>query len=238
VLRFPPLTPAVRALLIALVSLFVLGAVLENFVGVPVFQLLSLTTTRITPATAWQLFTHLAAVPPQNGAEFSLLLSLAFIWLILAPFEARYGQTRVVQLVLVSALSAGIPALLVGLFLPSMAGHLAGPATITLAAIAGYTVMLPEHAEVSFFGVFPMRAKHLILVVIGFSVVRFLTSRDAAQLAADFGAVAGGIGFCKWMVRTPRRKAKRPPGVRGGGRLHAIKGGADGDDKDPKRWLN
>jgi hypothetical protein len=136
----------------------------------------------------------------------------------------------------ISALSAGIPALLTGMFLPSMAGHLAGPATITLAAIAGYTVMLPEHAEVSFFGIFPMRAKHLILVVIGFSVVRFLTSRDAAQLAADFGAVAGGIAFCRWMQRAPRRKAKRPAGVRGGGRLHAIKGG--GSDKDPKRWLN
>lgn len=237
-LRFPPLTPAVRSLLIGLVSIFVLGAVLENFVHVPVFQLLSLTTTRISPATAWQLLTHVFAVPPQNGIEFSLIISLAFIWLILAPFEARYGRARVMQLVVVSALSAGLPALLTGLLLPTMAGHLAGPATITLAAMAGYTVLLPEHAEVSFFGVFPMRAKHLMLVIIGFSVVRFLTSRDAAQLAADFGAVAGGIGFCKWMQRAPSRKRKRSTGLRGGGRLHAVKGGAGGDEKDPKRWLN
>ncbi len=237
-LRFPPLTPAVRTLLIALIGLFVLGAILGNFVGVPVFELLSLTTTRITPATGWQMFTHVFALPYQQpGIEFSLLISLLFIWLILAPFEARYGQARVWQLVAVSAVSAGIPALLTGLVLPSMAGRLAGPATITLAAIAGYVVMLPEHAEVSFFGMFPMRTKHLMLLVVGLSVVRFLTSRDAAQLAADFGAIAGGIAFCRWMLRAPRRKVKRPSGVRGGGRLHAIKGGGAGD-KDPKRWLN
>ncbi|MFT3927995.1 MAG: rhomboid family intramembrane serine protease [Myxococcales bacterium] len=235
-LRFPPLTPAVRALLIALGCLFVLEAVLQNFLGVPVFQLLSLTTTRISPATAWQLLTHVFVVPPVPGIVFSLAISLAFIWLILAPFEARYGQTKVVQLAAVAAVSAGVPALLVGQLLPSMAGNLSGPETITLAAIAGYAVMLPPQAEVSFFGLFPMRAQHLILVVIGLSVLGFLTSRDAAQLAADCGAIAGGISFCKWMQRAPR-KAKRAPGVRGGGRLHAVKGGAGGD-KDPKRWLN
>ena len=236
-LRFPPLTPAVRALLIALGCLFVLGAVLQNFLGVPVFQLLSLTTTRISPATGWQLFTHVLAVPPVPGIVFSLALSLAFIWLILAPFEARYGQAKVIQLAAVAALAAGFPALLVGQLVPSMAGNLSGPETITLAAIAGYAVMLPPQAEVSFFGLFPMRAKHLIMLVIGLSVLGFLTSRDAAQLAADGGAIAGGIGFCKWMQRAPRRKPKRP-GVRGGGRLHAVKGGAGVDEKDPKRWLN
>jgi membrane associated rhomboid family serine protease len=235
VFRFPPLTPAVRTLLIALGSLFVLEAILQNFVGVPVFQLLSLNTTALSPATAWQLFTHVLVVPPEPQYVFSLVVGLAFIWLILAPFEARYGQDRVVQLTLVSAVAAGVPALAAGLVMPSAAGPLAGPATITLAAISGYAVMLPAHAEVSFFGIFPMRAKHLIGVVIGFSVLMFLTRPNVAQLAADLGAIGGGVGFCKlWMQRPPRRR--KSSGPRGPVKLHAVRN--EDEDKGPKRWLN
>jgi membrane associated rhomboid family serine protease len=235
VLRFPPLTPAVRALLIALVTLFVLEAVLQNFVGIPVFEWFALNPTRLSPGTFWQLFTHVFVVPPVPGIVFSLALSLAFIWLILAPFEARYGQARVVELALVAAVSAGIPALLVGQLLPSLAGHLAGPETITLAAISGYAVMLPQQAEVSFFGLFPMRAKHLIGVVVAFSVLGFLTSRNAVQLAADFGAIGGGIAFCKYWIEGNWRRAKprKAQGARGG-HLHAVRD----DEKGPKRWLN
>jgi membrane associated rhomboid family serine protease len=234
VFRFPPLTPAVRALLIVLSALFVLEAVLQNFMDLPVFELLALNTTSLSPATAWQLFTHVLVVPPVPGVVLSLMLSLAFIWLILAPFEARYGQDRVVQLTVVSAVAAGVPALLAGLLFPMWAGPLAGPATITLAAVAGYAVMIPAHAEVSFFGLFPMRAKHLIGVVIAFSVLGFLTTRNIAQLAADLGAIGGGIGFCKlWMQRPPRRR--KTSSKRGSAKLYAV----PNDDEDkPKRWLN
>jgi membrane associated rhomboid family serine protease len=223
-------------LLIGLIALFVLQALLENFLGVPIVQLLALNTTQLSLATAWQLVTHVFVVPPVRGVELSLLLSLAFIWLILAPFEARYGRTRVVQLTLVSALSAGVPALLVGQLLPSMAGGLAGPQVITLCAISGYAIMLPQQAEVSFFGLFPMRAKHLIGVVFAFSLLAFLTTRDAAQLAADLGAIGGGVGYCKyWLERPPRQRSRKQGRSRGGPYLRAV---PRDDDPDPKRWLN
>jgi membrane associated rhomboid family serine protease len=235
VLRFPPLTPAVRALLIALLSLFVVEAVLQNFLGVPVFELLALHTRGLSVATAWQLFTHVLVVPPVPGSVFALALSLVFIWLILAPFEARYGRDRVVQLAVVSAVGAGVPALLIGQIAPRMAGDLAGPATITLAAISAYAAILPPHAEVSFFGVLPMRAQHLIGIVIALSVLGFLTTRDAAQLAADLGAIASGVGFCKlWMQRPSRPKPRRNP-PRKAPHLRAV---PDDDSKASKRWLN
>jgi membrane associated rhomboid family serine protease len=236
VFRFPPLTPAVRALLIALLSLFVVEAVLQNFLGVPVFEWLALHTRTVSPATAWQLFTHVLVVPPVPGSVFALALSLVFIWLILAPFEARYGQDRVVQLTIVSALGAGLPALIVGQVAPQMAGDLAGPGSITLAAIAAYAAILPAHTEVSFFGVLPMRSQHLIFIVIALSVLGFLTTRDAAQLAADLGAIATGVGFCKlWMQRPSRPNKPRRSPPRGSTRLRAV---PSEDVKSSKRWLN
>lgn len=235
-LRFPPLTPAVRTLLIALLALFVVEAVLQNFVGVPVFEWLALHTRTLSPATAWQVFTHVMVVPPVPGSVFALGLSALFLWLILAPFEARYGQDRVVQLALFSAVAAAVPALLVGQLMPRLSGYVAGPGTITLAAIAAYAAILPAHAEVSFFGVLPMRAKHLIGLIIALSVLGFLTTRDAAQLAADMGAIAGGVGFSKWWMQRPTLFGKPRRGRTRGGptKLRAVRT----PEEERKRWLN
>jgi membrane associated rhomboid family serine protease len=237
VLRFPPLTPFVRTLLIAVSALFVLTAALQNFGGVPVFELLALNPTVLSVATLWQVFTHVLVVPPVPGSVLSLAFSLVFIWLILAPFEERYGRDRALQLSALSAVLAALSAVLVGQLMPSFGTYVAGPQTITLAAICAYAALLPSHAEVSFFGLFPMTPKVLVGIVAALSVVSFLTTRNASQLAADMGAIGAGIGFAKWwMQRAPRRRSfdpRRTP--RKGGRLKLVK---SEDDEDPKHWLN
>lgn len=229
--RFPPLTPLVRSLLIVLLGLFVVGAILENFVQTPVIELLTLEPRELSVWTPLQLFTHVWVVPPVPGAVLSLALSLLFLWLIVAPFEERYGKQRVIELIIVAAVCAALPALLVGQLLPSYAGPLAGPQTITLCAMCAYAVLLPPHAEVSFFGLFPLKPQHLLLVVVAFSVLGFLTTANAAALAADLGAIGGGVAFVKWwMQRPPRRKSRKQ------GKLRVVHGNDEGSG--PKRWLN
>ncbi len=235
--RLPPLTPFIRALLIALGALFVIEAILQNFLDVPVFELLALNPSVLGIATAWQVFTHVLIVPAQSNYIFSLMLSLLFIWWIMAPFEARYGRTRVIQLSIVATLSAAAGAILVCQIAPTAGSLVFGPQTITVAGMCAYAMLLPPHAELSFFGMFQMRPIQLIYVVVGLSVVGFLTSKNAAQLAADLGAIGGGIGFAKiWMLRAPRRK------IFGGGKPKKKTGPAlklvKSDEEEPKRWLN
>jgi membrane associated rhomboid family serine protease len=232
VFRLPPLTPLVRSLLIALAALFVLFAILENFLAMPVVELLVLDPSRLTPLTPVQLFTHIWIQPPAPNAVFWLAFSGYFMWLILAPFEERYGKRRLMELVLLSAPAAGLPALLVGQIMPRFAGLITGPQTITLCAIAAYAVLLPPYQEVSFFGIM-LRPKHLLLVLVAFSAIGFLTTRNAASLAADLGAMGGGIAFVKyWMQRPPPRKSKKRPPSK-----FRVVGGKD-DESGPKRWLN
>jgi membrane associated rhomboid family serine protease len=225
----------VRVQLIALLVIFVLTAILQNFVGISIVELFALDTHALSVLTPLQLFTHVFIVSPNSNAILWLAVSGYFMWLILAPFEQRYGARRVIELTLVAAVCAGIPALASGLLLPSMAAPLAGPQVITLSAICAYGVLLPPYAEVSFFG-WMLKPKHLLLVILGFSVIGFLTSRNLAALAADLGAIAGGIAFVKyWMQRPPpRRGTKRP---KGSTRLRVV-GRNDDEPREPKQWLN
>jgi membrane associated rhomboid family serine protease len=219
-------------MLIALLTLFVLAAILQNFAGVPVVAWLALDTQQLSPLTPLQLLTHVWVVPPEPSSVLWLAVSGYFLWLIMAPFEARYGQRRIIELTFVSALSAGLPALLVGHLVPGLAAPLAGPQTITLCAICAYAFLLPAHAEVSFFG-WALQPRQLLWVILGFSVIGFLTSRNAAALAADLGAIGGGMAFVRYWMQRPGPRSKGPK--KGSGRLRVVR---DDDDDGPKHWLN
>jgi membrane associated rhomboid family serine protease len=229
VFRLPPLTPFVRKLLIVLSAMFVVVAIVNRLVY-PILELLWLDTRGLSIATVWQVLTYVLVVPPVALLPF--LLSLLFIWWILPPFEERYGATRVFQLALVGTLGSALLALLAGMVFPNSAAPVSGPGPITLAAMSAYAVLLPPHAEVSFFGVLPMRAKQLLWVIVGFSLLGFLTSWSATHLASDIGAIAAGVLFVKtWMQRPPRRRTFQ----RKGAKLHVV-----GRDSERPRggWLN
>ncbi|HEY6877016.1 MAG TPA: rhomboid family intramembrane serine protease, partial [Polyangiales bacterium] len=144
--QFPPLTPLVRRLLIALFSIFVFAALAQNFAAVPIVRLFALDTFELSVATLWQVFTNVLVQSPT--AVFPLLINLLFIWLILPPFEDRYGSQRTIQLLLAATVGSSLAALLVGQLFPSYAaGLLEGPGPLTLGAMAAYAVLLPPHAE-------------------------------------------------------------------------------------------
>jgi membrane associated rhomboid family serine protease len=231
VFRLPPLTPFVRTLLIALAAIFVFTALAQNFAGIPVIPLFALNTQVLSVATVWQIFTNVLVQSPT--AVFPLFLNLLFIWLILPPFEERYGRARVLQLALLATVCSSLLALLAGQLIPAYAARLEGPGPITLAAISAYAMLLPPHAEVSFFGVLPLQSKHLLWVVVGLSVLGFLTSLNATSLASDLGAIAGGIGFVRWwMQRPPRRRTfTRKPS-----KLRVVR--REDDDGPRGGWLN
>ncbi len=230
--QFPPLTPLVRKLLIALFAIFVLTALAENFAAVPVVRLFALDPVYLSVATLWQVFTNVLVQSPTG--IFQLLISLLFIWLILPPFEDRYGTARTMQLLLAATVCSSVAAILVGQLIPSRAGLLGGPGPLTLGAMSAYAVLLPPNAEVNFFGVLPMRSQHLLWVIVGLSVLTFITSLNATSLASDLGAIGGGIGFVKfWMQRPPRKRTFQKKSA---AKLRVVS--RDDDDRPRGGWMN
>jgi membrane associated rhomboid family serine protease len=180
--------------------------------------------------------------PPQ--AAFGFLIGLVFFWWVVAPFEERYGARRTLQLCLVGALSGSLLALGAGQLFPAHSAHVFGINPIIIAAIAAFAWSIRNSgAPISFFGVLPMRPVHLILLVIGLSVLFFLIDKNVAGLAADLGATGGGILFVEWMTR-PRNRPKKPTPERKrpsrSSPFRVIKGGGEGSDSDEDRprWLN
>ncbi len=231
--RFPPLTPFVKKLLIALFSAWIVQILLQNWAGVPILKILALDTANPGIATLWQVGTYVFAHPTDPSSVLGIMIDLVFLWLMLAPFEQRFGEKRTIQLCAVAVLASAAMALIVGLLIPSPTS-LYGAQAILWASISAFAWSYRGQGRMSFFGVIDMKPVHIIYLMLGLSVLRFLTSGNAVVLAADIGAIGGGIAFIEWLRRPPsgrrrrlkRRKKKNPLDVVQGGRA------------DEPRWLN
>jgi membrane associated rhomboid family serine protease len=226
------LTPFVKKLLIALFGAWIVQIILQNWAGVPIFEFLALSTASPGVNTLWQLGTHVFAFPTGPQAVFSMLIVLLFLWLMLAPFEQRFGEKRTIQLCVVAALSSAVLALIVGLIVPSPSA-LYGAQAILLGSIAAFAWSYRGQGRMSFFGVIDMKPVHIIYLVLALSALMFITSGDAVALAADIGAIGGGMAFIEWL--------RRPPGKRRRGKRRKKKSDFDvvqGGRADEPRWLN
>lgn len=230
--RFPPLTPFVKKLLIALFGTWIAQILLQNWAGIPTFQLLALDTASPGVQTLWQLGTHVFAFPTGPQAVFSMLIILLFLWLMLAPFEQRFGQKRTIQLCVVAVLASAVLALLVGALVPR-ASALYGAQAILLASISAFAWSYRGQGRMSFFGVVEMKPVHIIYLVLALSALMFITSGDAVALAADLGAIGGGMAFIEWLRRPPTRR-RRPSRKKPKRSFDVVRGGRS----DEPRWLN
>ncbi len=229
--RFPPLTPFVKKLLIALFASWIAQILLQNWAGVPIFQILALDTANPGVQTLWQLGTHVFAFPTGPQAVFSMLILLLFLWLMLAPFEQRFGQKRTIQLCVVAALAAAVLALVVGA-LVSRPSALYGAQAILLGSISAFAWSYRGQGRMSFFGVVEMKPVHIIYLVLALSALMFITSGDAVALAADLGAIGGGMAFIEWLRRPPKRR--RRPSRKKPSSFDVVQGGRT----DEPQWLN
>ena len=221
-----------KKLLIALFGAWIVQIIFQNWAGVPIFELLALNTATPGVATLWQLGTHVFAFPTGPQAVFSMLIMLVFLWWMLAPFEQRFGQKRTIQLCVVAALSSAVLALIVGLLVPNPSA-LYGAQAMLLGSIAAFAWSYRGQGRMSFFGVIDMKPVHIIYLVLALSALMFITSGDAVALAADIGAIGGGMAFIEWLRRPPSRR-RRPKRSKKKGSFDVVQGGR----ADEPRWIN
>ena len=223
---FPPLLGVVKKLLVGLFVAYVLQLVIVNWVGVRIDALLALTPGGLG---VWQLATYVLIDP---GHPLMFLIGLVFIWWALSPIEAMFGARRTLQLCATVVIAASVPVWLVG-FVIEASPPLAGSQPLWFGGVAA-TAWIARGRPMSLFGVLSMTAIQFLWLLVGVSVLMFLASKNHSYLLGDLGAIAGGIGFVRWLQRP---KKKRAPRIKAAPRnLHVIQGGG-GEDERP-RWLN
>ncbi|MBW1830332.1 MAG: hypothetical protein JRJ10_01330 [Deltaproteobacteria bacterium] len=211
--RFPPLTPFVKKLLIALFGAWIFQIILQNWAGVPMFEVLALNTASPGLNTLWQLGTHVFAFPTGPQAVFSMLISLVFLWWMLAPFEQRFGAKRT---------------------LVARPSPLYGAQAILLGSIAAFAWSYRGQGRMNLFGVIDMKPVHIIYLVLALSALMFMTSGDAVALAADIGAIGGGMAFIERLRRPPGRRRRPWRRKKKKSSFDVVQGGRS----DEPRWLN
>lgn len=233
VFSMPPLTPLVKKLVIGLLVAFVLELILQNFMRVNVVGALALHPNDLGPLTIVQLITYVFIEGPN---PLAMLIGLFFMWLILSPFEVTFGSRHTLELVICGALGASLAVLVVAQIAPHPSPFY-GSHPIAYAGMAAMTQVV-RTGRIMFFGVLPMTSKTLLLLLGGISLLQYLADMNHLMLVGSLSSMAAGIGYVRYMARTPRapRKRSTPPRfrvLRGGG----GGGGNDGDSDRPK-WLN
>ena len=228
--RFPPVTPVVKVWLATTLATLVALMVATNFLGMTRMAEMLALVGSFGPHTAWQVITWPLAQPPNPQGLTGYLISALFFWLVAAPFELQWGSKKLVQLMVVITLGAGATALLAGLLIRG--GGVFGFGPHVLGVIAAYAWAIRHQGQLSFFGVLPMKAIHLIFLCVFLSLLQFLASRDVMSFAADLGAVGVAILFMRRLERRPPKpkKPKKPKKKRSASHMRVIEGG--------KQWMN
>jgi len=224
--RFPPLTPVVKVWLATTLAAMIGLMIGHNFLGQhTLFTKLAL-SSGLSIETLWQIFTYPLAQEPNPQGLTGYLISAVFFWLVVSPYELQWGRRMLIQLLVTITLGAALSGVAVGLFFQ---GGVSGFGPHVLGVIAAYAWAIRHRGQLSFFGVLPMKAVHLIGLCVFLSLLQFLAHPDVVRFSADLGAVGMGILFMWRLERRPpsRKKDKKK---RSSSHLQVIDGG--------KRWLN
>ncbi len=205
---FPPLTPMVKRLLIALSVIFVVQVVVGAAVGFrshtwlqinrPVF----LYTPAFLDGFVWQPLTYMWLHSVQGfGHLFSNLIVLYFFG---TGVERRLGSRRFLTLYLAAGVIGGLTVIVADLLLPLFTGWYVVPTVGASGAVAGVMAALcwMHRDEDLNLILFRLKGWHLLLVIIAFDILSALMGRGVS-IAAHFGGLATGVAWMSFKKGPP-----------------------------------
>lgn len=170
----------------------------------------------------WQPLTALWVHVGTRG----LLLNMLSLWLFGSALEKWWGPRRFVRFWIITGVAGLILGVLVGQLQPAYV--MAGSAGAAVAMMVAFAVIFPEHM-VYCYGLLPLKAKHLILVLLGLVLLTGLFGSSYLDIAVQLGGGLCALLLLWWA----RRKSRGPGGNGGGSKFQVIKGGKK---DEPKVW--
>jgi len=187
------MTPAVKALLIANVAIFVI-----TFFMPPLLLTFGLRPADIFEKGAiWQLVTYMFL----HGGVGHILFNMLFLWFIGVELERMWGTTFFTKYYFICGLGAGLTQILLGFVPLSFAANFYYQSTIGASgAIFGlllaYALYFP-HRPILMFFLFPVPARYLVMIYAGIELLYALGGGGGVAHTAHLGGLATGYLYLK-----------------------------------------
>jgi len=202
-MTMPPITPAVKWLLIINVAVFVLQMLAYEFI---------ITWFSVFPKTAfmalqpWRLITYQFL----HGGPMHLFFNMLVLYFFGPLLERMWGSRRFVTFYLVCGAMGGIVYPLLVFTGRLTAGYLIGASGAIYGMLAAGAVLFPQ-VRVLFMFVIPMSLRTLAFVLVAMSLISFAGGQNAGGEAAHLAGMAAGFAYVlgrPWLegrLRTQRK---------------------------------
>jgi membrane associated rhomboid family serine protease len=244
-----PVTPVVKWLVIANVSIWFLGQVLlEGFVvGRPFFSApLSLVPEQVLfQGALWQVFTYMFLHTQQIT---HILFNMLMLWFFGAELEQRWGSRFFLIYYFVTGVGAGVlyvtcnalAVLLFGFSPTNLLIPVIGASGAIFGLLLAYGMLFGERV-IHFMMMFPMKAKFFVMIMGFVELASLITSRergsDVAYLAHLGGLISGFVFLKAWAFWQRKTWNKKIANKHKGRNLRLVVDNEKEDDKKgPKYW--
>ncbi len=214
------ITPGVKALLIANVSVFALQVLAQQIRGVGLETLFGLSPVAVIRGLfLWQLITYMFL--HTTGWLGHLLLNMLMLWMFGTEVERGWGTRLFVRYYFICGIGAGITTCLFNY--PFYPGSLTiGASGAIYGVMLAYGLMFPNR-QILFWFIFPMRAISFVLLCTGIQIFSLLSLQDGVAYITHLGGMLFGYLYLKriwrvkdffrgivWRLRRRRFRVMRP----------------------------
>jgi len=187
----------VKWLIIVTSAIFVLQYAGGPVVGRHLLPFYLAPDTVVHNFAVWQLFTYMFF----HGGWLHLLLNMLALWMFGTPIEQDWGTPRFLKFYFLCGIVAGLCDVALHALLGDWGTSTIGASGAIYGLLAAFGTLYPE-APVLMLMLFPMKAKHMVLIFAGIEFISTLGPANGVSSIAHLGGMAFGYLYLK--RRLPR----------------------------------
>jgi membrane associated rhomboid family serine protease len=236
------MTPAVKALLVANLAVYVVELLVANWLGYDeaVFNHLALSPSRVFRLPLpeiWQPFTYMWL--HDNVLPSHLLMNMLGLWMFGGLLEMRWGSRSFVRFWVLCGIIGGLGFLTVA----SLIGwntRIVGASGAVFGLLVAFGILYKD-LQVYLMFMIPMRGRTLVLLFVGIELLTLLTRTETFSVVAHLSGAAGGWLLVTGYWRPSRilarfRSAMPPPRPKARKRADHLR--VVPEEEEDKRYLH
>jgi membrane associated rhomboid family serine protease len=184
-----PLTPAIKALIIANVAMFVAEWVISRTVGISLSSIFGLRPVAVVQGLqVWQIVTYMFL----HGGVFHILFNMLALWMFGVELERMWGSRYFTKFYFITGIGAGVIQLLASLTPFGASAYLiptVGASGAIYGVLLAYAMYFPNR-PIYMYMIFPIPAKYFVMIM---GAIAFLAAADGSGSGVAHAAHLGGM---------------------------------------------